>query len=295
MNLWMKLQEQEPLLEQLAKDHLSERVQQIIVGHVGMKTKIAMWMDHMSKTFFLSKDLIEAFKYTDIPLDLRPADFDYPFETFMIEGSIPLFETKISGELCPIHHLLYTSRAIVEKDPNARLIDFNLKQHKRIEWDVSMTAFFQSDLFLEFMMIHFDKMQTIEETLKVEREDHYLIPLDADDKRNMINLFYNTLLYINDRSRNRAETEEYRQRQFRHSKGGPFVSSDYIYLKPPLDHKSFYSGSSGRHIDKRFIIRGHWRNQAYGENYTKRRYIWIKPFTKGPMLAPVSNKAYVLS
>ena len=37
-----------------------------------------------------------------------------------------------------------------------------------------------------------------------------------------------------------------------------------------------------REYSHRFIVRGFWRNQAYGKNHELRRRQWIPPFVKGP-------------
>lgn len=40
---------------------------------------------------------------------------------------------------------------------------------------------------------------------------------------------------------------------------------------------------SGRHLTKRHLVRGHWRNQPYGPQEAKvHRQIWIAPYVKGP-------------
>lgn len=44
----------------------------------------------------------------------------------------------------------------------------------------------------------------------------------------------------------------------------------------------------------RFMVRGHWRNQAFGAGRTDRKLIWIKPFYKGPDVATVINKPYLV-
>jgi hypothetical protein len=36
------------------------------------------------------------------------------------------------------------------------------------------------------------------------------------------------------------------------------------------------------HVSQRFVVRGHWRNQAYGEGRQLRRRQWIEPHWKGP-------------
>jgi hypothetical protein len=45
------------------------------------------------------------------------------------------------------------------------------------------------------------------------------------------------------------------------------------------------AGDSSGHkwtLAQRFIVRGHWRNQAVGPGRTQRKRVWIEPFWKGP-------------
>ena len=44
----------------------------------------------------------------------------------------------------------------------------------------------------------------------------------------------------------------------------------------------------------RFMVRGHWRRQAHGTASQERKLIWIAPFYKGPDLATLLNKPYVV-
>ncbi|MGY6277535.1 hypothetical protein [Methylomonas sp. MgM2] len=44
----------------------------------------------------------------------------------------------------------------------------------------------------------------------------------------------------------------------------------------------------------RYIVRGHWRNQAYGQNQSERKLIWIKPYYKGPEIADLVNRPYIV-
>lgn len=55
-------------------------------------------------------------------------------------------------------------------------------------------------------------------------------------------------------------------------------------------------GESHVEWQHRWIVRGHWRWQAYGPGRTERRRIWINPFVKGPEGAPLkqSEKVYQL-
>lgn len=53
----------------------------------------------------------------------------------------------------------------------------------------------------------------------------------------------------------------------------------------PRDHGD--AGPPGRNYQHRWIVGGHWRNQAHGPGRADRRKIWIAPFTKGPDGAPM--------
>jgi hypothetical protein len=46
----------------------------------------------------------------------------------------------------------------------------------------------------------------------------------------------------------------------------------------------------------RWVVRGHWRNQRYGEHLAEVKRIWIAPFVKGPEDKPlvVTDKVYSL-
>lgn len=41
-------------------------------------------------------------------------------------------------------------------------------------------------------------------------------------------------------------------------------------------------GGASWKLESRFVVRGHWRNQAYGPDRSLRRRQWISPFWKGP-------------
>lgn len=54
-------------------------------------------------------------------------------------------------------------------------------------------------------------------------------------------------------------------------------------------HKQPHSanGHSDREFSHRWIVQGHWRNQAYGEGRALRRPKWIAPYVKGPEDKPL--------
>lgn len=55
-----------------------------------------------------------------------------------------------------------------------------------------------------------------------------------------------------------------------------------------IEHDS-EAGREGREewYSHQFVVRGHWRNVAYGKGLSKRRLRWIMPFLKGPEGTPV--------
>lgn len=50
-----------------------------------------------------------------------------------------------------------------------------------------------------------------------------------------------------------------------------------------------------RKIIRRFMVRGHWRNQRYGAGLTETKLIWIKPYIKGDDLSEIINKPYFVT
>lgn len=69
-----------------------------------------------------------------------------------------------------------------------------------------------------------------------------------------------------------------------------------IHLRRPRVEGESESGESERHLSVRFMVRPHWRQQAYGPGRTLRRPVLIPPHWKGPEDAPVqvSEKVWML-
>jgi hypothetical protein len=51
---------------------------------------------------------------------------------------------------------------------------------------------------------------------------------------------------------------------------------------------------NARKYASRFIVRGHWRNQPYGEKFAKRKLKWIPPYWKGPDMGQLISRPYVV-
>jgi hypothetical protein len=136
--------------------------------------------------------------------------------------------------------------------------------------------------------------KNIRDNLKIKKSDHIaLIDLEDSDARSMLNILYNTILYVNDPNRNPVETETHGTRKMKTGTGGGSIKTSYIHLSAPKNYKPLSEGN-GTTLDKRFIVRGHWRNQACGEKHLEHKRIWIQPYYKGPELAEVINKSYLV-
>lgn len=55
----------------------------------------------------------------------------------------------------------------------------------------------------------------------------------------------------------------------------------------PDDVDSHDEDGPGRRYRHRWVVSGHWRNQAYGPRRSKRRQIWVPAYVKGPDGAPL--------
>lgn len=49
-----------------------------------------------------------------------------------------------------------------------------------------------------------------------------------------------------------------------------------------------------KNISVRFTVRGHWRKQPYGPGSVERRLQFIQPYFKGPEMADLVNKPYIV-
>jgi hypothetical protein len=89
-----------------------------------------------------------------------------------------------------------------------------------------------------------------------------------------------------DRTRERPERS---QRQAYARAGRPVPEISVIDLRRayvPQDRDPD-AGSDGRTYRNRWVVSGHWRNQAYGPEHSQRRRQWIPSYVKGPDGAPL--------
>ncbi len=85
----------------------------------------------------------------------------------------------------------------------------------------------------------------------------------------------------------------------RRKPGGPPQTTDIVMGFPVnVDFSNLVREHILGHVKRlakvQWLVRGHWRNQACGEARSVRRRIWIQPFWKGPLDAPILVRAHVL-
>jgi hypothetical protein len=104
------------------------------------------------------------------------------------------------------------------------------------------------------------------------------------------------MLYINDPTRIKNETEFDSEKV----KSGDYKIKDtdksvyrkypFILLKTPKKYVPLNAViGTGKSLEHRIVVRGHWRNQACGEHYSEHKMIW-----KGPEIAEIVNKPYLV-
>lgn len=62
-----------------------------------------------------------------------------------------------------------------------------------------------------------------------------------------------------------------------------------------MRHENVTHNSSGRRYTHRWLVRGHWRDQACGPGLKERRRVWVPAYTKGPADAPLIEKETVFA
>ena len=123
----------------------------------------------------------------------------------------------------------------------------------------------------------------------------YLSSSDPDiiEKLSGREMALNNALTIKSSIKSKVARKEARKiSELNYSSIGESTKSIYI-RKGELDSKKSPLGSF-REYAIRFLVRGHWRNQACGFSLTEYRLTWIKPYYKGSEISQLVNKPYLV-
>lgn len=209
--------------------------------------------------FELSNDFVAAMLLTD-PRQIRFDDLRAPFPGLLI--TIPSgFATGIEGRPYTKIHLSYVDGAWnLYATDGTRVLDTSVGQRQALSWN-----------FLE--------------GLETEYTDE-IVGADIAVARTVRQIAFGMLAYVTTVERAVEERAVTRSKKHACSDGprprvhdvGRSVKIDPILVK--------YARAGERAIalqmKHRFIVRGHYRNQAHGLGHHDRKLIWIEPFWKGP-------------
>ncbi|ACL42212.1 conserved hypothetical protein (plasmid) [Pseudarthrobacter chlorophenolicus A6] len=73
------------------------------------------------------------------------------------------------------------------------------------------------------------------------------------------------------------------------AKKGQSATVTVVDLRAPHHVETGEKSETGRVYTHRWIVRGHWRNQAYGKHHAQRRITWVPSYTKGPAGKPLKE------
>lgn len=91
----------------------------------------------------------------------------------------------------------------------------------------------------------------------------------------------------------KARQEARKESELDYSSVGESIQPIYVTKGTPSGTDSPADGGFQEYA-VRFVVRGHWRNQPCGTALTERRLTWIKPYYKGPEMAELVNRPYVV-
>jgi len=302
MNIYKKMSETKHLLEMMRDEMKNDKGQcgsdaiKVAYDFSTMYSKLVLWRENGAKTFRLSKDLIDAFALTDVRLEVTPGDFHYPFDVFLIEGEKPLYKVGAgNGITVDVHALLFINGRVIERAYNSVLVTRDGNTQEKLSWDMSISGISpgRAGYGFDHMWVNMRRDETIIAACNASAQTaKYRDVVTIPEAQRAVNIFFNTIMYINDSTRLPAETESIGAVKLKTGVGKERVRSEYIFLRPPKRYISVHSDKTGRTIDKRWVVRGHWTNQAYGKGHLLRKRIWILPYWKGPELSEIVSKKY---
>ena len=96
------------------------------------------------------------------------------------------------------------------------------------------------------------------------------------------------LVGVSSGARRRKETE------LRKHSASEYIEVGGSFADPELDGDPNAEAGTSASPESRFRVRGHYKSQAFGSGRTERKTIWILPYWKGPDMAEIVSKPYVL-
>ena len=211
-------------------------------------------------------------KDTTTPLFLYPI----PTQRVTVPAGIqaPLYSEESARRIRPDEISFDATRMSLTTEPN----EDSLVRGSFTQWNNGVPY----NQFLTGRVESVDKLDALEARVTSALGQSFDPELTKRSRR----VLANTLLYINSNGGLPAEkkigaevpVEREHKTEPRFRVGRPIKLG--ARLKAAI--KEGLGGGASWKLDSRFVVRGHWRNQAYGPEHSLRRKQWIEPYWKGP-------------
>jgi hypothetical protein len=252
--------------------------QGIVEETVPFYAALHQWAKAGCPHFSLTNDFFSAVALTDFG-DPTDEPLYMPFDAFTM--SFPPSDFLGGASKLMVYRM---PRMVINKDWSIEVVSW---KHYRA------TLLKDNPIFSQWP-IGFTRKQLAEESAKMDAftEDHGVRPLYDDEKRlplRMRTMLANVMSYIESqgplptvpRARKGAAPAAV---ELTHHERPIYDVGRIVKLDGGLRKAMAETAGDGErwHVAQRFVVRGHWRNQAYGEGRTLRRRKWIEPHWKGP-------------
>lgn len=248
-----------------------------------LEYQLLRWIKAGLSTIKLTEDLAAALALTDVK-DVPFDDWKWPFSTLVIH----------------VPYGFWVTNTPLGKDSVAMILA--TKSLSRDGELIGQQTMFGRDGATTFSQVPLEGYDTIGDWLEAVTEinrDRTSISdtfeLDEVDQHNMNEgwkLVVNACLYMTERRGEHVvphTSKGARKRAQKH--GGPLPKGPDVWIlgkeiklsRETIDAaKSRAVGGPAWRVKARFVVRGHWRNQAYGPGYSLHREKFIAPHWKGP-------------
>ena len=244
------------------------------------------WWAHLGfPVFNLTLDFFRAVRVTDFG-DSGDEPMNCPYPSYLVRFPEALKDGVKHGFIYPVptQHSLDLDAPIAF---NARRFTLAAPYDENGKKQTARQAYTQWNVGITFDTFLNGTPRTMEAIDAVEREATRVIGTEMDSEltKQARRVLGNTFLYVNANGGLPAKktlgadvpVEREHETAPRFRVGRPIKLGSRI-------RAALVNPGSGQtwELDKRFIVRGHWRNQAYGPERSLRRKQWIQPFWKGP-------------
>lgn len=221
------------------------------------------WLYHYGRpVFVLTEDLVIALEHSAVE-DLNATDCHLPFPCLLIE--LPARYKCSYGETLLN---VFLTEIVLGDNTEGLLCRFQ----------------FPGDLVLE-EPIHSKFWRDLVTAAPLQTKDYGLNDRAMTDS--VRHVLVGALAYINECRAAAGESTKSTSSTPRLHRDGPadrnrWIVGREVRLAPEI--RAAMSGTSDelRQLTVRYVVRGHWRQQAYGTAHAKHRPTWIAPYWKGP-------------